>query len=171
MTGKEIGTPKATGVEELRARVQQRYEAVPFEHPNYPDIAFEVSILNNGEKEHINAVAEMGQTGQSGWVFNRMSVAYGLVTPALIEPTQPGATRQAREARAVRIADALKDYPDDFILPLAEEVWRLTNDYRAQREEGSNSPPFLKRASFLSSGSSTEPASPPTPSRGGDRSG
>jgi hypothetical protein len=171
MATKTIGGEKITTIEDLQALVQKRYEAVPFEHPNYPEVDFQVAILNNGEKEHINAVSEMGTPTQSGWVFNRMSVAYGLVSPSLADPLAPGATRQAREARAVRIANQLNDYPDDFILPLAEEIWRLTNEYREAREGGQGKDPFSKRPSGSSTGSSTEPTSPPTLLKVGDKSG
>jgi hypothetical protein len=171
---KDIGAPKTDSIEELRARVQQRYEAVPFEHPNYPDIAFQLAILNNGEKEHISSVAAIDGPQRSGWAFNRMTVAYGLVSPELVPPPAPGATRQAREARAIRIADALRDYPDDFILPIADEIWRLTNEYRESREGGADSPPFVKRSaptSSSSTSSSTAPESAPTLLKVGGKSG
>jgi hypothetical protein len=167
--GKTLSTGKISTIEELRARVQERYEAVGFEHPNYPDVEFQVAILNNGEKEHINTVSRMGTEQQSGWIFNRMSVAYGLVVPELADPVPANATRAAREARAVRIADTLKEYPDDLILPLAEEIWRLTNDYRAAREGGNAPSPFTKTSSSPTS-SSTDSTSTPTSSKGGGSS-
>lgn len=166
---KDLSTGKINSLAELEARVQQQFEAVPFDHPTleYADIEFWVSMLSNGEREHINLVARIGTVDGSGSVFNRLTVAYGLVTPEFLPALPPNSTRAAREARAIRIADKLLAYPDNFIGPIATEVWRLTNAYIEGREGGAESSPFSKRASGSPSGSSTDSTSTPISLRDG----
>jgi hypothetical protein len=48
---------------------------------------------------------------------NRMAAAFGLVNPRIG-------------------AEELKEYPDDFIEGIAEEVWRISNDYRDDTAKG-----------------------------------
>lgn len=170
--GKVLDGSMPVTMDEIRARMNKRYEGVPFTHPDpeWADIPFQLSILSNGEKEHINTASGIGTPTMSGWIFNRLTVAYGVIVPEQAAPLAANATRGAREARAMRIADSLKDFTDDYILPLAEEVWRLTNAYQTQREGGSESTPFSKQPSGSSSGSLTAPASTLISSKGGAKS-
>jgi hypothetical protein len=174
MAAKTIDTRAPLTIVELKAKVMERYTSVPFDHPNY-DGAVEVAMLKSGEREHVHVASEMGTEEFSPGMWNRLSVAYGLVTPDLA--SEVGGRVDAagkpydRGLVAMKIAEALKEYPDDFITPIADKVWDLTTNYRKNRETAADGPaPFVK-VSGLSSGSSIASTSPPTSSKDGATSG
>jgi hypothetical protein len=145
MAGKTIESTAPTTIEEVRALVMQKYRAVPFDHPaGYGRM--EVAKLKRHEYQ---AITEAVRRTDGTWdleLQDRMAVAFGLVEPKLAATPE-----QAMEE--------LKEYPNDFIQPIAKKVWDLTNDYRNEAEKkgaGADVLPFTKT-------SSNGTASPPPP--------
>lgn len=147
MAGKQIISKAPVTIEELKAKVQARYAGVRFEHPSGYGV-FELAVLKRAEREEIVTAC----TGPGGvWdnmLQNRMAVSFGLVAPKIS-------------------ADDLREYPDDFIDPLAIEVWRMTNAHAdTKKEQGDGIHPFFVKSSSVSDllTPSDKPSSPSTPS-------
>ena len=141
MAGKQITTPKVTTIDELRAKVEARYQGEAFEHPNGYG-TFELARLKRAERKTIrDATFIYGTNGEivriDDELSNRMAVAYGLVSPQIAETVE-------------KTVEALKEYPDDFIDPIAARVWEMSNDYRVTGNgKGTDgaSAPFTKTSS------------------------
>jgi len=135
MTGKTVENRVPSTIDELRAKVNEKYTAALFEHP-YGYGKFEVSRLKRKEREEINTACKRADGTWDNMLQNRMAAAFGMVSPKLT-------------------AVELEEYPDDFIEGVAEEVWRISNDYRDDAAKGDGEP-----ASFFTK-SSRATASPP----------
>ena len=141
MAGKTIETPRVVSLDELRAKVEQRYQGEAFEHPNGYG-TFELARLKRQERKVIrDATFVYGTNGEivriDDELSNRMAVAYGLVAPKLADTVE-------------KTTEALKEYPDDFIDPIAARVWEMSNDYRATgngKGTDANAAPFTKKSS------------------------
>ena len=150
MAGKTIETPRVVSLDELRAKVSERYSGVTFEHPNgYGTV--EVARLKRQERKIIrDATFVYGNNGEivriDDELSNRMAVAYGLVSPQIADTPE-------------RIVEELKQYPDDFIDPIAAKVWEISNDFRVTpngKGTDATSANFTKRSS---SGTASAPSS------------
>jgi hypothetical protein len=144
MAGKTLDTSTPMTIEELRAKVAAGYTAVPFEHPSGYG-RHEVAKLKRHEYKAITDAVRRSDGTYDFELQDRMAVAYGLVEPKLAATPE-----QAMEV--------LKEFPNDYIQPIAKKVWDLTNDYREESEKkaGADVPPFSKT-------SSNGTASPPPP--------
>jgi hypothetical protein len=120
MTGKAIESRAPITIDELKAKVQARYTGQLFEHPNgYGTV--ELARLKRLEREQINTACRKPDGTWDNMLQNRMAAAFGLVNPKIS-------------------AEELKEYPDDFIEGIAEEVWRISNDYRDDTAKGDGEP-------------------------------
>lgn len=140
MAGKTVETRAPISLEAIKARVQEKYSGVMFDVPGYGTV--ELAMLKRSEREAIIIACRRPDSSWDNMLQDRMAASYGLINPKLS-------------------ADDLKDYPDDFIESIANEVWRMSNAYRDEREKGNGTgpAPFSKTSSLIF-GSSTEPTSP-----------
>lgn len=139
MAGKTIEQTRITTLDELRAKAEERYSAVPYEHPNGYG-TMEVARLKRVERKIIrDATFIYGNNGEivriDDELSNRMAVAYGLVSPRIADTPE-------------KAIEELKQWPDDFIDPIATKVWEISNDFRTTTN-GKGEPdaaPFTKRS-------------------------
>lgn len=146
MAGKTIESTAPMTVEEIRAKVEAGYVAVPFDHPaGYGP--HEVSKLKRIEFKKITDAVRRADGTYDFELQDRMAVAYGLVSPKLA-------------ATPEQVMEILNEFPNDYIMPIAQKVWDLTNDFRDKEAEkkgtGADVLPFIKR-SFTESGSPAPP--------------
>jgi hypothetical protein len=154
MAGKSIESRAPISLEDLKERVQTKYASELFDHPEGYG-TFEVARLKRHERAAIQTASRLPGGMVDVEVQNRMAAAFGLVSPKVS-------------------AEELKEYPDDFIEPIADKVWEISNAYRTHTDENGKGDgkdaPFFRKMSGSSIGSSTEPTSPPTSSKDGTTS-
>jgi hypothetical protein len=130
MAGKTIESRAPVSIEALKERVQEKYQSQLFEHPEGYGM-FEVARLKRHERAAIQKESRLPGAMTDVEVQNRMAAAFGLVNPKIS-------------------AEELKEYPDDFIEPIADKVWEISNDYRNRDDEkgnGTGPAPFTKTSS------------------------
>lgn len=128
----------------LQSLVEEKYVSVPFVVPGW-DVTVEISMLKRAEREAIVKAAQGDDGRWDNLLQNRMAAAFGLVNPTMT-------------------ADELKDYPDSFIDPIANEVWKMSNTYDAKQteeeREGSYRP--FRKTSGSNTGLRTDSDASPT---------
>jgi len=145
MAVKETQGARPMTIEELRAIKDKKFTGVLFEHPQgYGTV--EVARLTRSEREQIQKATVSYDGGRyvvDTALQNRMAAAFGLVNPKMT-------------------AEQLLAWPDDFIEPVADEVWRMSNDYKeaAAKGDGEAPAPFSKKSGFAT-GTPTESTDSP----------
>jgi hypothetical protein len=132
MAGKQIENRTPVSIATLNERVQEKYTSILFDHPEGYG-TFEVARLKRRERAAIQMASRLPGGMVDVEVQNRMAAAFGLVSPKLS-------------------AEELEEYPDDFIEPIADKVWEISNDYRTHvaengKGDGKGPAPFTKRSS------------------------
>jgi hypothetical protein len=145
MAVKETQGTRPMTIEELRAIKDKKFTGVLFEHPHgYGTL--EVARLTRSEREQIQKATAANNGNDvilNGSLQSRMAAAFGLVNPKMT-------------------AEQLLEWPDDFIEPIAQEVWKISNDYFGANKTGDGEAPapFSKKSGFAT-GTPTEPADSP----------
>jgi hypothetical protein len=115
-------------LDQLQARLAEKLTGTPLDIPDWGTV--EVTMLKAIEIQEINR-ATRGTNGEvtDAWLWNSMSAAKGLVAPALT-PEQ------------------MSQYPPEFVMPIANKVWDLTNAYLVEQNKASEEPvsPFPRRS-------------------------
>lgn len=141
-------------VEQIFARIEERFAPERFEVPDYPDTVVEVQMLTSGEEEHCNAYARMADGTRNPDAYLRIYVAYALASPKFAEDKNP-------RVEAEKVATILERVPTDWITPIFRKAAEMTTAYQQRRQEreleGLNALPFFPRRV-------SEPASSPTDS-------
>jgi hypothetical protein len=151
MAGKTIENRAPISIDTLKERVQEKYASELFEHPEGYGIV-EVARLKRHERAAIQAATRLPGGLTDLELQNRMAAAFGLVNPKVT-------------------AEELKEYPDDFIEPIAKWVWDTSNAYQERLTaqngtgDGKAPAPFFKRSSRDSDSpsSSERPSEKSTP--------
>lgn len=134
MAGKTIENKAPITLDALKAKVQEKYTGQFFEHPEGYGTQ-ELARLKRREREAIQRDTRRPDGTVDVALQNRMAAAFGLVNPKLT-------------------AEELLEYPDDFIEPIAERVWEISNTYRDTDADGKggadSEAPFTKRSSSAS---------------------
>jgi hypothetical protein len=148
MAVKETQNKRPMTIEELRAVKDKKFTGKLWDHPQgYGTL--ELARLTRSEREQIQK-ATNSQDGMRVSVDvalqNRMAAAFGLVSPKMT-------------------AEELLEWPDDYIEPIAEEVWRMSNDYKDVNRTGDGEvpAPFSKTSNFAT-GSPTDGSDSPAKS-------
>jgi hypothetical protein len=140
MAGKSIESRTPISLDDLKAKVQEKYVGQLFDHPEGYGV-MEISRLKRSEREKIQTASRLPGGMVDVAIQNRMAAAFGLVSPKLT-------------------AEELLEWPDDFVEPIADKVWEISNAYRMHTEEvgkgdGTGPAPFTKKSSV--SGESVSP--------------
>lgn len=147
MAVKETQGARPITIEELRAIKDKKFTGTLFDHPQgYGTL--EVARLTRSEREQIQKATNSHDGARfivDTALQNRMAAAFGLVTPRMT-------------------AEELLDWPDDFIEPIADKVWALSNDYKEaeKKGDGESPAPFPKTSGFVTG---TPTASTDSPAR------
>lgn len=138
MAGKTLDSRAPVDLDTLKAKVQQRYTGVLFDVPGY-DVTVELAMLKRSEREEVIAACRRADGTWDGLLQDRLAAAFGLINPKLT-------------------AEDLRDYPDDFIEPIAAKVWELSNAYREGRETHGTGPHPFPKVSLSPARSETDSA-------------
>jgi hypothetical protein len=151
MAGKTIDIRAPISFAALQEKINEKYSSVLFEHPEGYG-PHEVSRLKRREREHIQTATRRVDGTVDVALQNRMAAAYGLVSPRLVdEPDE--------RKRAEKTIEVLLEYPDDYIEPIAEKVWEISNEYRDKNgAKGGDEPSPFTRTSSLNGGSASSSA-------------
>jgi hypothetical protein len=159
MSTKTISPNGVSSVEQIFARVEERFAPEKFEIPDYEGTFVEVQMLNAGEIEHCDGFARMADGTRNWDAFIRIFTAYALAAPKLATDKDP-------RVEAEKVAAILERFPRDWFEPIYNKAMEMTGAYnvrRQQREqEGRNTLPFFpKRASAPASSGTDSTSSPP----------
>jgi hypothetical protein len=136
MAGKSIDNRAPISIDTLKERVQEKYESHLFEHPEGYGVV-ELARLKRQERAAIQAATRLPGGLTDLELQNRMAAAFGLVNPKVT-------------------AEELKEYPDDFIEPIAKWVWDTSNAYQERliaqngTGDGKAPAPFFTKSSHAS---------------------
>jgi hypothetical protein len=133
-------------IEQLRAKLAEKLTGTPLEIEGWGTV--EVTMLKAVEVQEINRATrdENGNVPiQNAWQWNCTTAAKGLVTPSMTP-------------------EEAAQYPPEFIMPIANKVWELTNAYQAREAKAADEPvnPFPRRSSSSSGSPTDTTASPAT---------
>lgn len=119
-------------IEQLRAKLTEKLTGTPFEVPEWGTV--EVAMLKNIEIERLTKEAKLPDGTTDVHLWNRMSASFGLVSPQLSP-------------------EELEQFPQSFIVPVANKAWELTNAYgekSAEDKKKGEAPNFPKQSSSIS---------------------
>jgi hypothetical protein len=130
-------------IEQLRAKLTEKLTGTLFEVEGWGTV--EVTMLKAIEIQEINRAtrdADGSVPIQNAWQWNCATAARGLVTPEMTP-------------------EEAAQYPPEFIMPIANKVWELTNAYQQAATKAVDEPVNFPRRSTSSSGSPTDTTSSP----------
>ena len=138
----------------LRDAIQRRFTGVLFEVPGY-NMSVEVTALKRHERESIIKAVQGDEGRWDNLLQNRMAVAFALLTPPIVDLPRNSPSENDRYVKAA--IEALKEWPDSLIDPIAGEIWRISNNYTEEVEAKIEDVSPFHRMSGLPSGSLIEP--------------